>query len=176
MNTQMFLKITNKIATIKFPEKEEMIITGIGLYPNEIEEYFKNTPIKRNRMIVDMKKVITQTILQSHNNRYTKFDRYYYTLKNIAKILNLDNHASIINLSKNKKNDDKLAVFVRENYIRLIKEKKHPIPFKREGFINTFILVEESEIPNLILTRSKRAKANYVYEQTRFKNFEYFSE
>ena len=174
MNTQMFLKITKNIAELKSFSKYEIVISGIGLLPQDIKEYFKKTLIKRSRAIVDIKKSIAKTILEVHNKKHEKNKDLCYNLTEIASILDIKSHSSILAYFKNEKTEDELSLFVRKNYIRWIEEKKHPIPSKKGEEKDYYVLINQNEFENLNLTNSRRIKLEDFYQLINIKNREHF--
>lgn len=174
MNTQMFLKITKNIAELKNFSKYEMVISGIGLLPQDIQEYFKKTLIKRNRAIVDIKKNIAKTIIEVHNKKYEKNKNLCYNLTEIASILNIKSHSSIFHYFRIEKKEDELSLFIKKNYIRWIQEKKHPIPSKKGEEKDYYVLINEDEFENLKLTNSRRIKLEDFYQLINFKKREHF--
>ncbi len=174
MNTQMFLKITENIAELNTLSKDRLIISGIGILPKDIKEYFKNTLIKRSRAIVDIKKNIAKTILEVHNKKYQRNKDLCYSLTEIANVLDIKSHASVLAYFKNEKLEDELSLFVKENYIRWINEKKHPIPSKKGEQKDFYVLIKENEFENLKLNNSRRIKLEDFYQLINIKNREHF--
>lgn len=174
MNTQMFLKITENIAELKNFSKYEMVISGIGLLPQDIKEYFKKTLIKRNRAIIHIKKNIAKTIIEVHNKKYEMNKELCYSFTEIANILNVKSHASIFHYFKIEKIEDELSLFVKENHIRWIEEKKHPIPFKRGEEKDFYVLIKENEFENLKLNNSRRMKSKDFNQFINLKKREHF--
>jgi hypothetical protein len=174
MNTEMFLRITKNIADVKMIKKSDLIISGIDLLPLDINNYFKKIPIKRNRAMVDMKKGIAELILNVHNEKYVRNKDLCFTLTEIANILDIKSHASVLSYFKNKKMDDKLSVFVKDNFIRWISEKKYPIPFRQFDKKDCYVLINQNELETLEFTSDKKMKSEHFFQFTNLKKREYF--
>lgn len=174
MNTNMFLKITENLAELKVGSKDDLIISGIEILPREIKEYFKKTLIKRSRAIVDMKKIIAKTIIEVHNEKHKRNKELCYNLNEIANVLDIKSHASVLNYFKNEKVDDELSLFVKNNFVRWIKEKKHPMPFQKGDLKDFYVLIKESELEDLKLTGSRKIKSEEFYQFINLKKREHF--
>lgn len=174
MNTKMFLKITENIADLSVISKNNLIISGLGVTAEDIKKFFKKTPIKRSRAIIDMKKNIAKTIIENHNKKYRLNKYLIYSLTDIANLLGLKNHATILSYFKNEKSDDNLSIFVRENFIRWIEEKKYPIPFQHTDRKDNYVLIKESELDNLVFTKSNKIKSEYFHKFINIEQKEHF--
>lgn len=174
MNTNMFLKITENLAELKVGSKDNLIISGIGILPREIKDYFKKTLIKRSRAIVDMKKNIAKIIIEVHNEKHKRNKELCYNLTEIANVLDIKSHASVLSYFKNEKVDDKLGLFVKKNFIRWINEKKYPMPFQKGEEKDFYVIVKESELENLKLTGSRKIKSEDFYQLINLKKREHF--
>lgn len=164
MDKNMFLKITENIKSKSVITKENTLISGLGLLPSEINSYFKKIPIKRNTAYVEIKKIISRKIIQVHNEKYKDKKYLKYKLREIAKLLELDNHSTILNYFKNEKFDDKLASFIRENFVNWIKNKQYPLPYKNLNYQIDYIIVNEDELDVIKLTNDlKITKETFNY-------------
>lgn len=161
MNKEMFLKITEKLHYPFFLNKESLIIADTGLYNHQIKEYFKNSPVKRGRVYVEMKKYITHLIYNNHNEHYKENVKFVYKLQDIADLLLLDSHSSVVNYLKNKKNDDKLTIYIRERTIDWIKNKKYPVAFKDSKLRLNFVLVNLEELSEISFSNQSTKRINY---------------
>ena len=174
MNTQMFLKVTEYVAGINIVNKKNLIIAGTGMKPNELRKYFEKVVIKRSRPIIDMKKNIAELITKVHNKKYIRNKDLIYNLNDIGKILDIKSHASILNYFKNEKTDDKLSLFVKENFLRWISEKKYPIPLQLKNQKNAYVMLNEDEINNITLNRYKKIDINEYNQFVYLKNREHY--
>jgi len=174
MNTKMFLKITENIADSFIVKKENLIISGLGILPEDIKKFFKKTPIKRSRAIIDMKRNVAKTIIENHNKKYRKNKNLIFSLTEIANLLDLKNHATILSYFKNEKTDDNLSVFIRENFVRWISEKKYPIPFNQSDKRDNYVLIKEDELDSLVFTKSNKIKSEYFYKFINIEHKEHF--
>jgi hypothetical protein len=161
MNKEMFLKITEKLHSPYFLDKENMMIADTGLYNYQIKEYFKNSPVKRGRAYVEMKKYITFLISNIHNNYHKENSKFIYKLQDIADTLLLDSHSSVVNYLKNKKNDDKLAIYIKERTIDWIKNKKYPVAFKDSKLRLNFIVLNLDELSEISFSNQSTKRINY---------------
>ena len=174
MNTKMFLKITENIAELKVVSKDSLIISGLGILSKDLKQYFKKTLIKRNRAIVDIKKNVAKTIVEIHNEKYKRNKDLCYTLTEIANLLDIKSHASVLSYFKNEKLDDELSLFVKGNFIRWINEKKYPMPFRKADEKDFYVLLKENELENLKLTNSRKIKSEDFNQFINLKKREHF--
>lgn len=174
MNTQMFLRITENIAERKTISKSDLIISGLGMLPLQVKEYFEKTLIKRSRAIVDMKKNIAKTIVEVHNEKYKNNKDLCYSLVEIANVLDIKSHASVLAYFKKEKKDDELSLFVKKHYRRWIEEKKYPIPFKQGEEKDFYVVINEFELENLKLNNNKKMKKQEFYQFINIKKREHF--
>jgi hypothetical protein len=164
MDKNMFLKITENIKSKSIITKENTLISELGLLPSEINSYFKKIPIKRNTAYVEMKKIISRKIIQVHNEKYKDKKYLKYKLQEIAKLVELDNHSTILHYLKYEKFDDKLASFIRENFVNWIKNKQYPLPYKNLICQIDYIIVNEDELDVIKLTKDyKITKKTFDY-------------
>jgi hypothetical protein len=164
MDKNMFLKITENIKSKSIITKENTLISELGLLPSEINSYFKKIPIKRNTAYVEMKKIISRKIIQVHNEKYKDKKYLKYKLQEIAKLVELDNHSTILHYLKHEKFDDKLASFIRENFVNWIKNKQYPLPYKNLICQIDYIIVNEDELDVIKLTKDyKITKKTFDY-------------
>jgi len=164
MDKNMFLKITENIKSKSIITKENTLISELGLLPSEINSYFKKIPIKRNTAYVEMKKIISRKIIQVHNEKYKDKKNLKYKLQEIAKLVELDNHSTILHYLKYEKFDDKLASFIRENFVNWIKNKQYPLPYKNLICQIDYIIVNEDELDVIKLTKDyKITKKTFDY-------------
>ena len=174
MNTKMFLKIIDNLTELKVGSKDGLIISGIGVFPIDVKEYFKKTLIKRNRAIVDMKKNIAKTIIEVHNEEYKRNKDLCYTLTEIANLLDIKSHSSILSYFKNEKKDDELSLFVKKNFIRWISEKKYPMPFQKADLKDFYVMIKDSELQGLKLTGNRKINSEDFYLLIDLKKREHF--
>jgi hypothetical protein len=175
MNTQMFLKITEHVAKFNVVDKNNLIISGTGIKAEELKEYFKKVIIKRSRPIVDIKKNIAKLIVEVHNKKYSYNKNLIYSLTDIANLLDIKSHASVLNYFKNEKSDDKLSVFVRENFLRWISEKKYPIPYQLGDKKDYYVLLKYDEVKNLNLTRNNKINSIDFHHFVSLMNTEHYT-
>lgn len=174
MNTKMFLKITENLAEFKVVAKDNLTISGLDILPKDLKEYFKKTLIKRNRAIVDIKKNVAKTIIEIHNEKYKRNKDLCYTLTEIANVLDIKSHASVLFYFKNQKVDDELSLFIKRNFVRWINEKKYPMPFRKTDEKDFYILLKENELENLKFTSSRRVKSEDFNQFINLKEREHF--
>jgi ABC-type iron transport system FetAB ATPase subunit len=161
MNKEMFLKITERLHSPSFLNKENLLIADTGLYNYQIKDYFKNAPVKRCRAYVDMKKYITSLILNEHNIYHKKNINFIYTLQDVADTLLLDSHSSVMHYIRNKKNDDKFSKYVKERTIDWIKNKKYPVAFKDSKMRLNFVLLNLDELKEISFSSESSKRINY---------------
>jgi hypothetical protein len=174
MNTKMFLKITENVANSNIVNKDNLIVSGTGMKAEELKEYFKKVLIKRSRPIVDMKKNIAKLIVEVHNKKYYYNKDLIYSLTDIANLLDIKSHASVLNYFKNEKTDDKLSLFVKENFLRWISEKKYPIPHQLGDKKDYYVLLKNDEIENIKLTRCNKINSIDFHQFVSLKNREHY--
>jgi hypothetical protein len=171
----MFLKITEHVAKFNVVDKNNLIISGTGIKAEELKEYFKKVIIKRSRPIVDIKKNIAKLIVEVHNKKYSYNKNLIYSLTDIANLLDIKSHASVLNYFKNEKSDDKLSVFVRENFLRWISEKKYPIPYQLGDKKDYYVLLKYDEVKNLNLTRNNKINSIDFHHFVSLMNTEHYT-
>lgn len=145
-------------------KKEDTIIAGLGLLPSEINSYFKKIPIRRNTVYVEMKRIISRKIIEVHNEKYKNKKHFKYKLTEIANMLDLVNHSTILHYFRNEKYDDVFTSFIRENFVNWIKYKKYPLPYKNLENQIDYIIVDEDELDVIKLTSDlKITKETFDY-------------
>jgi len=164
MDKNMFLKVTENIKSKSAITKENTLISGLDLLPSEINSYFKKIPIRRNTVYVEMKRIISKKIVEVHNEKYKNKKNFKYKLLEIANMLDLVNHSTILHYFRNEQFDDVFTSFIRENFVDWIKNKKYPLPYKNLDNQIDYIIVDEDELDVIKLTNDlKITKETFDY-------------
>jgi hypothetical protein len=164
MDKNMFLKLTENIKSKSVITKENTLISGLDLLPSEIYSYFKKIPIRRNTVYVEMKRIISRKIVEVHNEKYKNTKHFKYKLLEIANMLDLVNHSTVLHYFRNEQFDDIFTSFIRENFVDWIKNKKYPLPYKNLDNQIDYIIVDEDELDVIKLTNDlKITKETFDY-------------
>jgi hypothetical protein len=164
MDKNIFLKVTENIKSKSVITKENTLISGLDLLPSEINSYFKKIPIRRNTVYVEMKRIISKKIVEVHNEKYKNKKHFKYKLLEIANMLDLVNHSTVLHYFRNEQFDDVFTSFIRENFVNWIKNKKYPLPYKNLDNQIDYIIVDEDELDVIKLTNDlKITKETFDY-------------
>jgi hypothetical protein len=164
MDKNIFLKVTENIKSKSVITKENTLISGLDLLPIEINSYFKKIPIRRNTVYVEMKRIISKKIVEVHNEKYKNKKNFKYKLLEIANMLDLVNHSTILHYFRNEQFDDVFTSFIRENFVNWIKNKQYPLPYKNLDNQIDYIIVDEDELDVIKLTNDlKITKETFDY-------------
>jgi hypothetical protein len=164
MDKNMFLKVTENINSKSVITKENTLISGLDLLPSEINSYFKKIPIRRNTVYVEMKRIISKKIVEVHNEKYKNKKHFKYKLLEIANMLDLVNHSTVLHYFRNEQFDDRFTSFIRENFVNWIKNKKYPLPYKNLDNQIDYVIVDEDELDVVKLTNDlKITKETFDY-------------
>lgn len=163
MNAVIFKRFCDITTKLEIPEKEDYIFPKLGLSRKQIFEYFSKTNIQRTRIFVEMKCLIVKHVYQN-NIKVRKTSKYFFALKEIAEMLFLHSHATVIHHHKKDLFKDDLHRLVSDNYISWIKQGLYPFSYRDYQIgSDNYILLKESEFDEIEMHDS-RIKISSVHK------------
>lgn len=162
MNAIIFKKFCEITSKTETPDKENYVFPSMGLSAKEIFEYFSKTNIQRTRGMVEIKCFIIKEICKN-NKKFNQNHRYFFSFSEIAKMLFLKSHATVIHHNNREFFNDELNKIVRDSYILWIKKSIYPFAYSDSHLlVNNYLLINEDELPELEM-KGKSIKISCVH-------------